>query len=297
MSASPHTRGWTPPAAEEPEPPAGFPAHAGMDPPRPRAHGRPTRLPRTRGDGPTPSNPNARGSRASPHTRGWTPVGAAAADRLRGFPAHAGMDREARRGPRRAAGFPAHAGMDPRTARDRRGCTRLPRTRGDGPLPPLPALPDWRASPHTRGWTPRTAGADGEDGGFPAHAGMDLDDPAVQVANDRLPRTRGDGPVRPWYPFEGRSASPHTRGWTRQVPLEGVHARGFPAHAGMDPGHPGGLRRWWRLPRTRGDGPRLSDGTLIPQRASPHTRGWTLAGRVGSAAHRGFPAHAGMDPS
>ena len=52
MGASPHTRGWTP-AQPPPSPlPAGFPAHAGMDPYGPVAKNAGLRLPRTRGDGP-----------------------------------------------------------------------------------------------------------------------------------------------------------------------------------------------------------------------------------------------------
>ena len=32
------------------------------------------------------------------------------------------------------------------------------------------------------------------------------------------------------------------------------------------------------------------------EEASPHTRGWTLAGHSLTTALQGFPAHAGMDP-
>ena len=50
------------------------------------------------------------------------------------------------------------------------------------------------------------------------------------------------------------------------------------------------------LPRTRGDGPRFSNGILRAFTASPHTRGWTPVDSPLDAAGIGFPAHAGMDP-
>ena len=84
-----------------------------MDP----SHWRPmehrSRLPRTRGDGPSPSSRSGPGPEASPHTRGWTrrrPVALVAGD-----------------------GFPAHAGMDPRGSSGPGSARWLPRTRGDGP--------------------------------------------------------------------------------------------------------------------------------------------------------------------
>ena len=116
IEASPHTRGWTPPEAEEPEPPEGFPAHAGMDPSGSVARTKRSWLPRTRGDGPGCCGSESLRRPASPHTRGWTRSSEGEAAREGGFPAHAGMD------PRRRSG-------------GRRG-TGLPRTRGDGPVCP-----------------------------------------------------------------------------------------------------------------------------------------------------------------
>ena len=92
VMASPHTRGWTCSEIAVPRSPYGFPAHAGMDPPAPAASRRRLRLPRTRGDGPSVRPGRLTRNQASPHTRGWTPVRPRAEARLRGFPAHAGMD-------------------------------------------------------------------------------------------------------------------------------------------------------------------------------------------------------------
>ena len=92
---------------------------------------------------------------------------------------------------------------------------------------------------------------------------------------DGLPRTRGDGPGCASLTTVSRSASPHTRGWTRLPSGDDVALDGFPAHAGMDP-------RRARAARRR-------DG------ASPHTRGWTPCKERRRTASAGFPAHAGMD--
>ena len=110
--ASPHTRGWTLVVAHVVRPGEGFPAHAGMDPRTARRRKWPTRLPRTRGDGPSTCWWSRVAATASPHTRGWTPCVAP--------------------GQGARSGFPAHAGMDPGTRAPGDGAAGLPRTRGDG---------------------------------------------------------------------------------------------------------------------------------------------------------------------
>ena len=71
---------------------------------------------------------------------------------------------------------------------------------------------------------------------------------------------------------------------------------GFPAHAGMDPSFlmASGTLPW--IPRTRGDGPRISGLCAGAPTDSPHTRGWTRLYRRVKLGWLGFPAHAGMDP-
>ena len=334
--ASPHTRGWTLAGLLIGEPDNGFPAHAGMDLPR-ACRWRPARrLPRTRGDGPGSEGLHAAMAQASPHTRGWTAQARELAQAEVGFPAHAGMDprgganaasavrlprtrgdgpagvrgihqrdlasphtrgwtSRGRRSQRHRPGFPAHAGMDPGSAASACSGSGLPRTRGDGPNPRPEFSWMWRASPHTRGWTlDRRVDAPG-DGGFPAHAGMDPRYGRCAGTERRLPRTRGDGPAE-LTPATARAwASPHTRGWTRQRQRQPEVERGFPAHAGMDPTwrrRPACCRR---LPRTRGDGPSNRPVGRVSVWASPHTRGWTVAGPERGQVGLGFPAHAGMD--
>ena len=142
-------------------------------------------------------------------------------------------------------GFPAHAGMDPFVDFVRRS---------------------WACA------------------GFPAHAGMDPSN-----TGRASPHT---GPqVEPRLGGVER-ASPHTRGWTLDQPLqvrvEGwrmdpsaeqrVARPGFPAHAGMDPGHRRGHRR-----RESG----------FPAHAGMDPVRLTECATLGMG---GFPAHAGMDP-
>ena len=276
-AASPHTRGWTPPACRPSAEPSGFPAHAGMDPARRQREIDRGRLPRTRGDGPDNCAYRDSSSRASPHTRGWT------LDRLSEL--------------RPLLGFPAHAGMDRRRARERRRDHRFPRTRGDGPSPRRGAGAQAAASPHTRGWTVAPHRREQIAGGFPAHAGMDLRLRVRAGRRIRLPRTRGDGPADTSAAKRAVMASPHTRGWTQPLYAVVHHCAGFPAHAGMDPGRRrrAGCIPW--LPRTRGDGPASRSAVATASRASPHTRGWTFSGFVCGSRPAGFPAHAGMDRS
>ena len=192
-------------------------------------------------------------------------------------------------------GFPAHAGMDPCTQPTLPVSVRFPRTRGDGPFATARCHADRSVSPHTRGWTSAVAVPPVDHGGFPAHAGMDHVDQTSPVMRSRFPRTRGDGPRPCLFHQSIMAVSPHTRGWTLLRAARAREARGFPAHAGMDPRRATRRRtaRWF--PRTRGDGPAQVDVRADRILVSPHTRGWTpLPPSVVRELH-GFPAHAGMD--
>ena len=132
-------------------------------------------------------------------------------------------------------GFPAHAGMDRGGGGRARARSRLPRTRGDGPVTTSVNVDRGGASPHTRGWTPSVARRQRARPGFPAHAGMDPAPGWPRGRTPRLPRTRGDGPDGFALRADEVAASPHTRGWTLPPAAEPLQGRGFPAHAGMDP--------------------------------------------------------------
>ena len=252
---SPPTRGWTLLSGCQGRPRRGFPAHAGMD----RQHpGRPEpghRFPRPRGDGPFSGCPRTFSDRVSPPTRGWTSASSSTARNVRGFPAHAGMDRQPDGVWRIYSGFP--------------------RPRGDGPCSSPISFSAFRVSPPTRGWTRVQDVPTKWITGFPAHAGMDLSRSLGSMGPPGFPRPRGDGPASADRRRDAALVSPPTRGWTVEfVPV--IHTEGgFPAHAGMDPQPPrGSVRASW-FPRPRGDGPITVITFGSKTQVSPPTRGWT----------------------
>ena len=212
-----------------------FPAHAGMDPPGTPGTASRCRFPRPRGDGPEMTEYDTMTSAVSPPTRGWTSLRELRSTLRRGFPAHAGMDRSA-----------SWACLAYR---------RFPRPRGDGPSPAKPRRDVPTVSPPTRGWTPIVITNPDDAEGFPAHAGMDPDSANGQTSARWFPRPRGDGPLSTAMQAEESGVSPPTRGWTRRHRSGETARRGFPAHAGMDPGATSGSRVACRFPRPRGDGP------------------------------------------
>ena len=234
------------------------------------------RFPRTRGDGPGADRGVGRDGWVSPHTRGWTRWDAAVTGA--------------------SAGFPAHAGMDPRRCSGSFSARRFPRTRGDGPVWRMLRELTEAVSPHTRGWTRRIHRISLSVAGFPAHAGMDPRRRPRPGGRPRFPRTRGDGPAGGVRGGLRGGVSPHTRGWTRHPKVVREPGQGFPAHAGMDPRRCSPPRPRRGFPRTRGDGPWVSDTPKSPCSVSPHTRGWTPSIGPPQPAPTGFPAHAGMDP-
>ncbi len=70
--ATPHARGSTSAAPDEPWHANGYPACAGIDPIDPISGSSPLRLPRMRGDRPAREHPRALEYRATPHARGST---------------------------------------------------------------------------------------------------------------------------------------------------------------------------------------------------------------------------------
>ena len=153
---SPPTRGWTRSEVVAIGAPAGFPAHAGMDPCPPFGGRILKRFPRPRGDGPFLTDRFSDTAEVSPPTRGWTPRQIAAAGGRLGFPAHAGMDLTQQQMVSLVVGFP--------------------RPRGDGPARGSREVDQVPVSPPTRGWTLNMAYVVRLcTNGFPAHAGMDLE--------------------------------------------------------------------------------------------------------------------------
>ena len=174
---------------------------------------------------------------------------------------------------------------------------RLPRTRGDGPWKKYPSAMLRAAPPHPRGWTSHHPAELDEGRGSPAPAGMDLVRHELADAQAGLPRTRGDGPI---FPPPGRAsfpAPPHPRGWTPSSDRRDSCRGGSPAPAGMDPSARASAALAPRLPRTRGDGPRIGGVGAMPVAAPPHPRGWTPRVACRGPVCAGSPAPAGMDLS
>ena len=272
---SPHARGWTRLFLRRRPRARGFPARAGMDPRCARRRGRPARIPRTRGDGPRRTAVRSRMREDSPHARGWTRARAAVLST--------------------PGGFPARAGMDPAASRRRGPGRGIPRTRGDGPERMERLALSSPDSPHARGWTEHGIDAWLPVSGFPARAGMDRERQLVAEQSRGIPRTRGDGPATNPPSDRPSSDSPHARGWTRRDLRLDRRRGGFPARAGMDLKVTKSDRRGHRIPRTRGDGPRLSAREIELEPDSPHARGWTRISARPCRPSAGFPARAGMD--
>ncbi len=261
----------SPPVSESPPPTRGWthagelgkylakvsPAHAGMDPSRRSPTRDVQRLPRPRGDGPDILDSHTGIRKSPPPTRGWTP------QRL----SHVLTVRVS----------PAHAGMDPRMGLFAPILMRLPRPRGDGPAISPPCDADASSPPPTRGWTLRIHLRQWQRTVSPAHAGMDRFSARSNVKWLRLPRPRGDGPVRPHHEHGGDESPPPTRGWTRPSFAFTSPSSVSPAHAGMDPIAISALATNRRLPRPRGDGPDWRRMARISDGSPPPTRGWTLA--------------------
>ena len=232
---SPRSRGWTQHHHHRPDPDPGFPALAGMDPPRPSPATRCGGIPRARGDGPRFVTLRHWCETDSPRSRGWTAV------------------RDRRR--QAKEGFPALAGMDPEIDSAANRCTGIPRARGDGPARRRRRELPRRDSPRSRGWTVPVFSNQTDVGGFPALAGMD---PSMRCSHRTwpgIPRARGDGPGLPPCGQPPPKDSPRSRGWTRWPALGTALGWGFPALAGMDP-RPGRRRPGAAgIPRARGDGP------------------------------------------
>ena len=131
--ATPHTRGSTFITGTVVKVNKGYPAYAGIDPQHTLWKSNTAGLPRIRGDRPLKLIREFAEKKATPHTRGSTPVG----DVLR----------------RDNVSYPAYAGIDLRQWFLDLFDKGLPRIRGDRPHPRRPLDRRAGATPHTRGST------------------------------------------------------------------------------------------------------------------------------------------------
>jgi hypothetical protein len=191
---------------------------------------------------------------------------------------------------------PAHAGIDPPHTEHRPAPSSLPRPRGDRPCGAAASARIRASPPPTRGSTPTAPIRQRDVCVSPAHAGIDRSPITLPATPQGLPRPRGDRPrPRPPRPAPPRSPPP-TRGSTPASAKRSPRCTVSPAHAGIDrySRHLAPTRS--RLPRPRGDRPRIGAELFKAIVSPPPTRGSTPL-RVG-CLHRPdvSPAHAGIDP-
>ncbi len=150
--------------------------------------------------------------------------------------------------------------------------------------------------PHPRGSTVSDLGKPFREIVSPAPAGIDLLWPLSYFLRVRLPRTRGDRPLRSGSGIPVGWSPPHPRGSTGAGKRHEAFALVSPAPAGIDPFAASRISQSQRLPRTRGDRPQTGRRGGKEKRSPPHPRGstwWMLGVRNNLIVS---PAPAGIDP-
>jgi len=168
--------------------------------------------------------------------------------------------------------------------------------RGDRPVPDCLYSTCTVATPHARGSTPMQYSYCRVSNGYPACAGIDLENMWHNNSNGGLPRMRGDRPGVLRARSAKCSATPHARGSTLVEVPEWGGAVGYPACAGIDPNVRQSQTAIERLPRMRGDRPCCECGRELQDQATPHARGSTPIAIAQISGSQGYPACAGIDP-
>ncbi len=151
---------------------------------------------------------------APPRARGSTFIVKPLQVKLRGSPACAGIDRS--RLPIPTSG------------------NRLPRVRGDRPEAEIWADERTWAPPRARGSTEGKSSPFPLSGGSPACAGIDLFSAGMPLLDIRLPRVRGDRPLKGALRPVAFLAPPRARGSTAEIFHRRGDTQGSPACAGID---------------------------------------------------------------
>ncbi len=178
---------------------------------------------------------------------------------------------------RRAEVSPAPAGID--LIWDIHNASRfcLPRTRGDRPSSAFAKYPSRKSPPHPRGSTRYYLMQMINGTVSPAPAGIDPRKDVLAPDTGRLPRTRGDRPVRRLNTKGRQKSPPHPRGST----TEKNKPYALPVS----------------LPRTRGDRPIESTKSAYSKPSPPHPRGSTVYCCKDKMTEFVSPAPAGIDPA
>ena len=151
-------------------------------------------------------------------------------------------------------------------------------------------------TPHARGSTSGFIYDVRGDDVYPACAGIDPLSYFSSLLIQSLPRMRGDRPFFGIVFSQFLQFTPHARGSTscgnRFTFLPDV----YPACAGIDRVRPVCGLWYIRLPRMRGDRPRLVRMMESGEEFTPHARGSTSAGARTVMVQVVYPACAGIDP-
>ena len=161
------------------------------------------------------------------------------------------------------------------------------------PMPPSASLA--RATPHARGSTHAVSALAVHREGYPACAGIDPRHIFSTPSFPWLPRMRGDRPGISAQCQAHGEATPHARGSTCYMSWRVCSNGGYPACAGIDRSRIRDSISAPRLPRMRGDRPRLAKEAEVAQRATPHARGSTWQNSCAIENRLGYPACAGID--
>jgi len=117
----------------------------------------------------------------------------------------------------------------------------------------------------------------------------------IIVADFRLPRMRGDRPLRVGQLYPITEFTPHARGSTAINLCNHSTVEVYPACAGIDPFNPRLVTPILGLPRMRGDRPPGTPHTLPLQVFTPHARGSTVLYTSSFLPPSVYPACAGID--
>ena len=177
--------------------------------------------------------------------------------------------------------------------RQDQGYTVHPRTRGEHLICRYAALNVLGSSPHTRGTFSKNTLGLWIKRFIPAHAGNMRFRARTASLGAVHPRTRGEHYCTEESALLIAGSSPHTRGTSYHVNLNGQHIRFIPAHAGNIFAPRKVSKASTVHPRTRGEHISAASTCRMAFGSSPHTRG-TYRQRPGEAERARFiPAHAG----
>ena len=154
-----------------------------------------------------------------------------------------------------------------------------------------------QSTPHARGSTPKSATANSTLRVYPACAGIHPPRASPRTMRERLPRMRGDPPVKEKAMRQEARSTPHARGSTLPKERRCSQGRVYPACAGIHLLPPPGIYSSCHLPRMRGDPPEISSTNKTHQRSTPHARGSTCKRMCMVIYRKVYPACAGIHPT